>query len=251
MRARLLGSHAVGTALAGVAAVLLLLAGCASTPPVDGVRPLTTEEAQLLAVARFQNYDAGVRNVTITVGGSEAMIVDGWIDFVDHVGYGEALDPSTQQPLGVVAWNPESLAAWDGTPAAELLPPPADGWSSGPLDPAGSTLANILFVSLSLGNDRPDNPQLLQESDARWLRADEINGTPAIVIAGPSSDRVASEAPIEGSETTRYWIDERGKLLRFESRSASGTDEWSIIDFGDNAAVDLSGIPGISDSVEP
>jgi len=232
--------------LLAIAAAALLLAGCASTTPDPSQpRALTTEEAQLLAVARFQNYDSGTREVSITVPGSEGLDLTGWIDFVDHEGYATATDPATTSAVGLLAWNLTTIAARDGAPPAQTLPAPGDGWQSGALDASSSSLHNALLVSLNLGSDRPDNPQLLQQTDARWLRADSIDGTPVIVIAGPSTDAVATADPTAGSETTRFWIDSTGRLLRFESRQSASSKDWSVIDLGDTQTVDFGAIPGI------
>lgn len=229
-----------------IATSVLLLAGCAASPATDtGSRPLSTSEAQLLAIARFNNFDAGTRAVSITVAGSEAIAVQGWTDFTEHEGYGSASDAASGADLGLLAWSQTAIAARDGAVPDQLSPAPADGWLAGALDPASSTLHNVLLVSLSLGNDRPDNPLLLQQTDARWLRSDEISGTPVMVVAGPSSDQVATAAPIEGRELTRYWVDATGHLLRFEVRQSGSTDEWSIVDFGESATVDLTPLAGI------
>lgn len=234
---------------AALAAVLALsaLAGCASNTGDDGPLPLTTEQAQALAVARFQNFDAGIREVVIEVGGSEAVTLTGWVDFAAHEAYAAATDAATGAGLGLLRWTLDTVGAYDGAVPAELLPPPQDGWSTGALDPAGSALTNAMALVLSLGADRPDNPQLLQQTDARFLRLDEIDGVEVLVIAGPSSDAVATASPVDGVETTRYWITPTGRLLRFESRQSAATDAWTVMAFGDDAAVDLGVVPGVSD----
>ncbi|PJJ73227.1 hypothetical protein CLV46_2813 [Diaminobutyricimonas aerilata] len=217
------------------------LSGCAANAePEPTDRALTTEEAQRLAIARFTNYDEGVREIDAEVPGQQPVHLTGWVDFAAHRGYvavGES--DETVGEFGLFAWTRDFVAARDGAVDAAELPPPADGWQTGPLDPAASALQNLFTVALSLGADRPDNPTLLQQSDARWLRDDELDGTEVDVIAGPSSDEPASASAAPTESPVRYWIDERGRLLRVELRQR-GSDEWSVLDLGADAEVDLA-----------
>jgi hypothetical protein len=96
------------------------------------------------------------------------------------------------------------------------------------LDPSTSTFDTVLGLLLHLGQDRPDNAQLLQQSDAQWLRADAVGGTPVDVIRGPSSaaaSATASPKPSGAASTTCvvYWIDSRGRLLRLDAMLPGST----------------------------
>lgn len=228
--------------IAAVAVAAALLAGCAPTTPEP--RPLTTEEAELLAVIRFNNFDAGTRSIDMTVPGDDGVRIEGWADFATHIGYGAASDGANEDPLGLVRWTLGSVGVREGALPDDLLPPPTDGWVVGALD-ASSTINTALAVVLSLGSDRPDNPQLLQQTDARWLRTDEVEGTPVTVFAGPSADEVATAEPVKGAELTRYWVDDDGVLLRFEARNDPAVDEWVVVDFGEAYDVDLGVVPDV------
>ena len=75
----------------------------------------------------------------------------------------------------------------------------------------------MLLLLLELGSDRPDNAQLLLQSDAQWLRADTDDGVPVDVFAGPSAPVVSGEtAAGPNPGRLRYWVDGTGRLLRFE-----------------------------------
>lgn len=229
--------------LPAVAVVVALLAGCTAAAPSD--RALTTEEAQRLAIARFTNYDEGVREVVAEVPGQQPLRLTGWVDFVDHrglVSVGTSEDAVGE--LGLYAWTGEMIAARDGGVTAAGLPLPQDGWQIEPLDPSSSVLQNLFVVALSLGSDRPDNPTLLQQSDARWLRADKIDGTVVDVISGPTSDGPATGTPDPTAATVRYWVDGDGRLLRVELRQPGG-DEWTVLDLGDKADLDLSPVDAL------
>ena len=228
--------------LAAIVVVAVLASGCAAGEPDP--RPLTTEEAEILAIARFNNFDAGIRGIELQVPGSDGIRLDGWVDFADHVGYGSASDVNDGAPLGLVRWNLQTVGVREGEVPASLLPPPTDSWVTGPLD-TSSIINTALAVVLSLGADRPDNPQLLQQTDARWLRTDEVAGVPVTVFAGPSADEVATAAPTRGAELTRFWVDENGILLRFEARSDPASEDWVVVDFADADIDDLGGVPDV------
>lgn len=229
--------------LAVAAVVVALLAGCTAAAPSD--RALTTEESQRLAIARFTNYDEGVREVVAEVPGQQPLRLTGWVDFAGHRGLvSVGTSDGALGELGLYAWTGEMIAARDGAVTAAGLPLPEDGWQIEPLDPTSSVLQNLFVVALSLGSDRPDNPTLLQQSDARWLRADEIDGTAVDVISGPTSDGPATGTPDPAAATVRYWIDAKGRLLRVELRQPGG-DEWTVLDLGDTADVDLSPIDAL------
>lgn len=78
---------AVAVGLAAVGVAVFLLAGRGSDP--SGPRALTEDEANRLAVARFRNYEARGRAVTITVPGTAGgLTVTGSVDYRGKVGYG-------------------------------------------------------------------------------------------------------------------------------------------------------------------
>ncbi|WP_051425937.1 hypothetical protein [Jiangella gansuensis] len=244
------------------ALVIALLAGCsdddaispdgggspgATATTADEPRPLSGDEAQRVSMMRYANYTTGVRSVRFdVVDNGRTFTVDGWVDFVAHVGYAHVSEDGAE-PL-LVAWSAEGItshepvvtAADDGPP----LPPPDDAaWTSSALDPTQSRLHAALAVLLQAGNDRPDNPLLLQQTDARWLRADEVDGVPVDVVTGPTEDRVydpaTSTSAGDGSDATlRYWVDADGVLQRMEVR-LGGSGDWTTVDLSD-APADVS-----------
>ena len=261
-------------ALSAALIAVALLAGCSSTDshgPADGgtsaeggtdaeggagepasagpgPRPLTTEEAERLAVARFRNYDDGVREVSFEVTDAGATYaVDGWVDWTQHLGYGVAAGGSESLLL---AWSPAALSShpWTvGEPAPLPVPGLADGaqdWISSDLLPEASRLHAVLALVLTLGADRPDNALLLSQTDARWLRTDEVAGVPVDVITGPTADVAydpeTSTAAGDGSDATiRYWVGEEGSILRLEARLGGGS-EWTVVELGPAADVEFA-----------
>ena len=228
--------------LAVALTALLLLAGCATpAEPEATERPLTTEEAQRLAAGRFLNFDAGTRTVSVDLAESDQLHFEGWVDFSKHQGYGLLTEPDEAGESLLLRWDLTAVAVHDAPSSPELFPVPADGWTTGSLDPGSDPLHNVLAVLLSLGSDRPDNPTLLQQTDALWLREDSIDGTPVDVFAGPSSDTPATESSAPNPRTVLYWVDDDGRMLRVEI--AASADEYSRIDLGDSQSQDLGTPP--------
>ncbi|WP_053204435.1 hypothetical protein [Jiangella muralis] len=247
------------TALAAVA--VLALSGCSgdaepdaaagASESGDGPRPLTGDEAQRLSMMRYTNYTDGVRAVRFeVVDNGRTLTVDGWADFAQHVGYAQVGEAGADPEL--VAWTlsgftshaPVGPADPDG--GGPPLPPPDDAaWTSSALAPEQSRLHAVLALVFQAASDRPDNPLLLQQTDARWLRSDEVGGVAVDVVAGPTADRAYDPATAtgaaDGSEATvRYWVDEQGRLLRLETR-LGGAGDWTTVDFADAPGVDVAG----------
>jgi hypothetical protein len=195
---------------------------------------LSTEQAQRLAIFRFNNFDSGVRAVSFSIPGPQPVRFTGWIDYAAGAGYGFAsttVDGAAD--TGLLRFTPQTLGYQATTLTEAPLPVPADGWQDNPLDPSATTLSSVLAVLLGFGNDRPDNPQLLQQTDAMWLRSDEVAGVPVDVFAGPTSDAPATAAPSNAPPTIHYWIDETGHLLKAEIPFAGEADAWTTVEFTD------------------
>ena len=226
--------------------VIALLGGCAATPEeAPSPRPVTGDESQLLAITRFMNFDTGSRPIhtQITVSGVDTELT-GWVDYSSQLGFvsvtgsfgAEAL-LWTNAALGAIPRDPDA----DGNP---VLPIPAltdPAWQIQTLDPGASGLDALLAAISALGSDRPDNPLLLQQSGALWLREDRVDGTPVTVFAAPLSDEPVDEAPAAEEATVRLWVDADGLLRRAELEL---NDEWSVVDFADAAAPHLEA-PGL------
>ena len=234
MRLRALG--------AGVAA-LLLLAGCTPTAPAEeSPQALTSEQSERLAVTRFRNFDAGVRTVDAQLPSASGDIrLEGFFDFATGVGYAAVTVDDVAS--GLVWWTHETIAIRSAAVEGLPLPLPDDGWESGALDPSSTTLANSVALISSLGSDRPENPQLLAQSDAAWLRADTVGEVDVDVFAGPSADSVATSSS-DLSTRAVYWVDDTGLLLRFESPLTPPPAQLTV-DFGTADAIELpTTVPG-------
>ncbi|TDC48733.1 hypothetical protein E1212_20400 [Jiangella ureilytica] len=222
----------------------------------DGPRPLSVDEAQRLSMMRYTNYTDGVRALRFEVtDGARTFAVDGWADFAAHVGYARVSEDGGDPQL--VAWTLSGITSHapvgpsgpsgggDGDGGPPLPPPDDTAWTSSALNPEQSRLHAMLALVFQAASDRPDNPLLLQQTDARWLRSDEVGGVTVDVVAGPTADRAydpatATTAPDGSDATVRYWVDDESRLRRLEARLGAGGD-WTAVDFADAPGVHFAG----------
>ncbi|WP_120004521.1 hypothetical protein [Nesterenkonia muleiensis] len=247
-----------------LAAVLSLTAvtACGSSDPEP--RPLTNEEAELLAISRFNNFDAGTRGVQFSLNDfGDRYSFEGWFDYITGTGYGElslldndgAVQESSlmlwnEQVVGYYAagepWNeiPEDSDAEDTESQAPLPIPGTDeldaAWDGGPLDPSASRIHTLFAVVGSLGSERPDNPLLLQQGGALWLSENAEGSGTFTLFGGPAAEEeVTAGEEIDPDEiTTRFLIDEAGVMSEAEVL-LSGDEEWTTIVLSEAGDVDL------------
>ena len=224
------------------AIALCVIAVVACSPPVTEPqpRPLTTEESQLLGITRFTNFDTGTRSVTFGVNDSGSDLqMTGWFDYQEGAGYGLLTEAGT--PNSLLMWTSDTLwvhAPQEGETTAPLpapnLEPGTEAWRSGPLTPAASTLHTALLITAELGIDRPENPLLLQQNEALFIREDVAGGVNVSVFTGPGG--LTDTKPPEPVSQLRYWVAEDGLLMRTEVQLGT---QWVTIDLGDGTPVSL------------
>lgn len=274
---RCTGSLRVRTGCVALAvAALVALTGCSAdstdgasrsaaasvAPELAAARPLTQSEAEQLAVTRFRNFDAGTRAITATIpaerdGEAFTLTVNGWVDFATHRGYATLSETDASEnttDLGLMLWSTENLAIRMTPSDSAPLPVPADGWSSQPLNPEDSALSTALLLALNLGADRPENPQLLMQSDAAWIGTGGVDSVDTTVFVGPSataSDEAGALPAGHGLDSrSRYHVDKTGLLMRFDTRIGD-SNEWSRFEFAnaDGVVLDFAGeLPALPDA---
>ncbi len=243
-------SAGLAVVIAAVAALSMVTTGCTATvdDPAPTAHPVTTEEAQLLAIARFTNFDIGSRPFMTTLRQSGAeLTIRGWVDYGSEIGYAAVtgdFDPQvllwTASTVGIATQAPDP----NGNPRLPIPPTSDQAWQSHPIDASTSTLDTVLVVIGNLGKDRPDNPLLTQQSGALWLRTDSVDGTAVTVFAAPPSDApvTGGVAPSTKDASLKLWVDGKGLIRRAELRLDDG---WITVDFPDSPAprLALSGEP--------
>ncbi|MBC9712737.1 hypothetical protein H9Y04_09145 [Streptomyces sp. TRM66268-LWL] len=244
--------------VSGAAAALAGALAFAAAEPGAEPRPVTVDEAQRMALARFRVYETSPAEVTVRVpSGDGTVLVRGTVDYRKHRAVGSYVLDGTAgagagRDRGLVAWDLGGLALAPGTRGAAPVQPaavaaavrePGIAWT--PRHYTSDPLDTALRLSLSLAADRPDNAQLLTQSGPMWLRNERIDGRDHGVFSGPrpapgKSVRLKSAQRPRARSPLTYWIDRDGGLRRVEMLTGSG--QPLTVDFG--AARLRTGVPG-------
>jgi hypothetical protein len=213
-----------------VTALILGITAC--SPAAEEPRKLSTAEAELLSAARFHNFDEGTRRIdmTITEAGSTITVV-GYYDFAAHAGVAAlSTDGATQAPsdeTDYLWWTPTAVGEavvegpspdWHaGVPEIK----PEWPWQFFELDSTQSALLTGLALVSATGFDRPDNPQLLAQSDALWLS----ESSKGVWFQLPSSDDLTKTSPTPKANPTlpRMLVSKSGVIERVSQAPSPST----------------------------
>jgi hypothetical protein len=189
-------------------------------------RPLTIDEASILADVLWRNHEAGGAHFRLVAKSGTAegdIAIEGDIDWVKHLGYGRVAGGSQPHPVNEVWWDANSVAEW--RPSLENEVRGVIGNVSNPVlvrnpDQESRRLDQLLALVVGLSARTPENAQLiLQKKDTSFLRTDVLRNSPVLVF--------------RYGRKTIYWIDKEEKtLLRFEGNNTTGQFPI-IIDFED------------------
>lgn len=209
--ARTTGRRGRGTLTRVAAACVLALtlgavSGCSSSGPHE----VTEAEAERLAEALYANWEAeGLTfELNSTPRPGATVRVQGQVNFVNEVGYGLVTAVGEDAPVAGVIFTPTSVLENIPTlvDASAGFGGPEFTWVARPLDSSAYDLDGLLAVVFGLATEQRDNPALIMQSEARWLREDTLRGTPVDVF--------------EYSPQARFWIEKDGtRLLRFEGNN--------------------------------
>jgi len=205
-----------------VFSLLLISCGDDSTTASQENRPLTMEEAAILAQVLYNNYEIGGADFVATSltepGGSQVQL-QGIIDWRNHIGHAfvQATVPDAQ--ISEVYWQ-QSFAAERRPTFDQVLM----GRGTGP-EPVlvrapnmNLRLDQMLGVITGLATQQPENAQLiLQNPTAEFVRNDTLSGSDVMVL--------------RYGERSLYWVaTDSQRLMRFEGNNKNGTLPI-IIDF--------------------
>lgn len=175
-----------------------------TTTQVPGTR-LTAAQAARLSRVLFNNYDKGGADVEVTAPfGAATFVMKGTIDWRAHVG---RLDVATSFTNGAAPERTEAYFTRSSvfstlpglTEAMAKQGRPGVNFVGRPLNDT-SRLDLIIKLLDGLSSDRADNPLLIRQGEARYLRAE---GGLDIYQYGPK---------------TTYWVDAQGQMARLEAR---------------------------------
>ncbi|MGW1004848.1 hypothetical protein [Streptomyces sp. NPDC002520] len=228
--------------MAAVVVTAVLVTGGGSG--AGGPRALTSDEANLLAITRFRNYEAHGRAVTITVPDTAGgLVVTGSVDYRGKLGYGVVHGTGRDRSSdGLIEWTGASVFfhPMANAPAHAPASPPRSGWYGRPLQSSGNSLDTSLAIALGLGSDRPDNAQLLPQNGAAWWGRDEVDGHRVDVMTGPSSPGRSGTAG-----NVRYWVGPDGTMYRVRVRVGSESQPV-VIAFDTQRYVPVKPVPGVT-----
>lgn len=243
-----------------------VLAGCTTGSAETNVNDappqiVTTAQSERLAVMRFNNFNAGTRALAFSATDQGTSFdFAGWFDYESATGYGALTDSNGDGTL--IVWTHELFGAYlsGGLTAAGKAPSEmpdrdaiATAWNGGPLDPSGSALHSILGTVAALGNDRPENPLLLQQAGTLWLGDETVDDVRLTGFAGPASDEptaITDPAELVKLSTLSYWVNEANLLLRAELRLGGGS-AITTVNFGDAEGVTVPSPFPHADASEP
>jgi hypothetical protein len=204
------------------AGVLASLLACSDSSS----QPLTDDQAAALSQVLVRNYEAGGAEVTATVpyGVGAELQLAGVIDWGDHGRLAELTTTveGEETERTDVAWT-ESEVAVRPSGGAD------DEWTLRPADPDGVPLDRIIALIVASAGPERDNPLLVAQSDARWLRSDRVDG----------ADGDIAVDVFDGGGRLRFWIGvDDGLLYRLEA-DIEGFEGTTTIEFRAHGPADL------------
>jgi hypothetical protein len=176
--------------------------------------PLTAAQANVLAGVLYANQQAGGASFRATVpfGSAATFVLEGTIDWRNHVGQATVVTRfSSGQPEQRVPLLFTQTAVLDGSirdHAEQLAPLGLDQlkWVARAPAPGDVPLDVVLALLMGMASEQRENPLLIRQSGAAFLRSDEVGGVAVDVY--------------RYGERTRYWVAEDGVIRRVEAELA-------------------------------
>jgi hypothetical protein len=191
-----------------------VLSAC-NSQEVSQERPLSSEEASVLAEVLSRNYEAGGASFSLSArGGMEGgtITMQGDIDWVNHQGGARVLGGSQPHPVTEVWWSAEIVG--ERRPSLEVeilnqLPEVRNPILVRPPDSTRRRLDQLLAIVTGLVSKTPENSQLiLQTEGSAFLRNDVLREKPVLVL--------------RYGKRSIFWLDAESKsLMRFEGNDSS------------------------------
>lgn len=209
----------------------------------DAERPVTEDEAQLLAGMRSRNLGSepvAIR-MSLPVDG-EQLHVDGYLVWDGPLLYARVpTDDGSQQLLQAI---PGLVATHEDDAAFDEVAVPEDGWSprqmlAGGASPAQSALDVLVSSMFTLASGRDDDPGYLAEH-ATWRDEGLVDGAPVETFRAPIMVDSGGGA---ATPEALYTLDESGDIRRFQVNTGGG--ELATVDFLREIEFDASGLEPI------
>jgi hypothetical protein len=102
----------------------------------------------------------------------------------------------------------------------------------------------VLTVLAGLGADRPENPLLIRQGGALWLREDTAGRQEVTVFAGPTDQQTQTDGADQDAAGIHYWVDQSGLAHRVDVRLG---EEWAEVTLEDATLT----VPAVLKDVDP
>ena len=195
---------------------MVLVAACGNGETTNTERPLTSDEAGLMAMVQYSNLQAGGATVevasTSTVTG-ESVSLRGEVDWADHSGRVLVSANGEESGVSEIAWVNEQVfeRRRDVAEILQSLGLAPDTWITRQMDPVNRPVDRVIAILMRLSSNEPDNAVLIQQQEgSAFMRTDTWRNSPVNVF--------------RFGKQTLYWLDsETGDLRRFEGNNSSFT----------------------------
>lgn len=189
------------------------LSSCGDEAAVSTERPLTFDEASMLAnVQRLNALDGGavVEVVSSFLIDGSTVSMRAEVDWSTHTGHALVVATGTEQAIAEVFWNDTTV--FERIPSLDPLlagrGAPSIRYVARPADTENRQLDRAIALLVGLAAEAPDNPVLLQQKEgSAFLRDDVLRGEAVTVL--------------RFGQQTVYWLDAGGAMHRFEGNSAA------------------------------
>ncbi|WP_157930394.1 hypothetical protein [Glycomyces xiaoerkulensis] len=213
----------------------------------EAERPVTDQEAQMLAGLRQRNHEGDPVAVRLRfpVEGEE-VVVDGYLDWEHPLLYARTAGADGEDRL--VQAMPGLVATRADHEKFDRAQVPGGDWSPRQMLAGGATpdesMFDILVSSLfTVSGEREDDPAYLAEH-ATWREEGLVDGVPVdtfrapILVESDGADTAAGTRP-----DALYSLDEDGRIRRFQVNT--GGDELASVEFLRQVEFDAAGLEPI------
>lgn len=234
------GRATVRSLAAVLLAVTLLLVACSDSTTVTTERPLTNDEATLLADALYLNWQEQgatfVANAAWTSAG-RTVTMQGEVDWAGIRGHALVRSTGADEGLAEVWWTSDVVVErWPGLDGIlTSLGFAGARFVARPPDPEGRLVDHVIAILAGLASQQRENPILIQQTTgSAFIRDDELRGSPVQVLR-------------YGGRSLFWLSTEDAHMDRFDGNASSGTAP-TVIDILTNGPQSIT-LPPVDQTV--
>lgn len=199
-----------------VFAAAVFLTACGGNGSADTERPLTGDEAGLMAMVQYSNNQVGGATVEVTSANTttgESVSLRGEVDWFGHSGRVIVSANGEEAGVSEIAWKDTQIFE-RRRDLAQILPNleiSPDTWITRDIDLVNRPIDRVIAILVRLSSTEPDNAVLIQQKEgSAFVRTDTWRDLPVNVF--------------RYGKQTLYWLDaDTGELRRFEGNNSSLT----------------------------